>query len=120
MKRLGMALVFLAIAAGGYGAWWWNQGGGSMADGKGGKGKGKGAVLIVKATNAVAKPMPVLIEAVGTVEPEHSVQIRAQVSGVLQSVLFKEGDLVKVGQQLFQIDPRTFEASYRQIGRAHV
>jgi multidrug efflux system membrane fusion protein len=56
----------------------------------------------------------VLIEAVGSVEPEHSVQVRAQVSGVLQSVLFKEGDLVKAGQQLFQIDPRTFEALYRQ------
>ncbi len=116
MKRLGMALVFLAIAAGGYGAWWWWQGGGSAADVKGGKAKdkGKGGALIVKATRAVAKPMPVLIEAVGTVEPEHSVQIRAQVSGVLQSVLFKEGDLVKAGQQLFQIDPRTFEASFRQ------
>jgi membrane fusion protein, multidrug efflux system len=48
------------------------------------------------------------------VEPEHSVQVRAQVSGVLQSVLFTEGDNVKAGQQLFQIDPRTFDASYRQ------
>jgi multidrug efflux system membrane fusion protein len=116
MKRLGMALVFLAVAAGGYGAWWWWQGGNSAGESQSGKakGKGKGAVLIVKATKAVAKPMPVLIEAVGTVEPEHSVQIRAQVSGVLQSVLFKEGDLVKAGQQLFQIDPRTFEASFRQ------
>lgn len=114
MKRLGMALVFLAVAAGGYGAWWWIHSGDSASGNKGGKGKGKGAALIVKATKAVAKPMPVLIEAVGTVEPEHSVQIRAQVSGVLQSVLFKEGDLVKAGQQLFQIDPRTFEASYRQ------
>jgi len=51
---------------------------------------------------------------VGTVEPEHSVQVRAQVSGVLQSVSFKEGDLVKAGQLLFQIDRRTFEAAYRQ------
>jgi multidrug efflux system membrane fusion protein len=111
-----MALVFLAVAAGGYGAWWWWQGGGAAGESQSGKakGKGKGGVLVVKATKAVAKPMPVLIEAVGTVEPEHSVQIRAQVSGVLQSVLFKEGDLVKAGQQLFQIDPRTFEASYRQ------
>ena len=110
-----MVLVFLAVAAGGYGAWWWWQGGGSAGDSKSGaKGKGKGGALVVKATQAVAKPMPVLVEAVGTVEPEHSVQIRAQVSGVLQSVLFKEGDLVKAGQQLFQIDPRTFEASYRQ------
>ena len=117
MKRLVMAVVFLAIAAGGYGAWWWWQQSGTFsAEGKGGKGKGKGkgAPLFVKSAKAVAKPMPVLIEAVGSVEPEHSVQVRAQVSGVLQSVLFKEGDKVKAGQQLFQIDPRTFEALYRQ------
>ena len=116
MKRLGMVLIFLAVAAGGYGAWWWWQQSSATPEAKSGKakGKGKGAPLIVKATTAVAKPMPVLIEAVGTVEPEHSVQVRAQVSGVLQSVLFREGDKVKAGQLLFQIDPRTFEASYRQ------
>jgi multidrug efflux system membrane fusion protein len=58
--------------------------------------------------------MPVLIEAVGTVEAEHSVQVRAQVSGVLERVMFKEGDRVKQGQLLFQIDPRTFQAQYNQ------
>jgi multidrug efflux system membrane fusion protein len=122
MKRFWMLVLFCAIAAGAYGGWWWWQqhGGVSAAEstgakgGKGGKGS-KGGPLVVKATKAVAKPMPVLIEAVGTVEPEHSVQVRAQVSGLLQSVLFKEGDKVKQGQLLFQIDPRTFEASYRQV-----
>jgi multidrug efflux system membrane fusion protein len=118
MKRLAMVLVFCLVGAGAFGAWWWWQqpGGAGAANGKSGKAKGKGAggPLIVKAAVAVVKPMPVLIEAVGTVEPEHSVQVRAQVSGVLQSVMFKEGDTVKAGQLLFQIDPRTFEAAYRQ------
>jgi len=119
MKRLMMALVFLGIIAGGYGAWRWMQKPGDAAAGgetksARGKGKGKGGPLAVKATRAVVKAMPVLIEAVGTVEPEHSVQVRAQVSGVLQSVQFKEGDKVKAGQLLFQIDSRTFEAIYRQ------
>ena len=118
MKRLGMVLLFLALGAGAYGAWWWwQQGAAASTDtrgGKKGKGKGKGGALVVKATKAVAKPMPVLIEAVGTVEPEQSVQVRAQVSGVLEKVLFKEGDKVKAGQLLMQIDPRTYEASYRQ------
>ena len=115
-----MLVVFLIIGAGAYGGWWWWQqhGGVSAAEeksAKGGKGKGsKGGPLVVKATTAITKPMPVLIEAVGTVEAEHSVQMRAQVSGLLQSVLFKEGDKVKQGQLLFQIDPRTFEAAYRQ------
>ena len=124
MKRFSMLLVFLvvgAVAAGGY--WYWSkpeqsasaQSAPAKGQGKGkGKGKGGGGPLIVKATQAVSKPMPVLIEAVGTVEPEHSVQVRAQVSGVLQSVRFKEGDMVKAGQLLFQIDPRTYKAQYDQ------
>jgi RND family efflux transporter MFP subunit len=120
MKRLWMALVFCALGAGAYGAWWlWQptqDGGVRTAEktaGKGAKG-GRGGELFVRAVAAVAKPMPVQVEAVGTVEPEHSVQVRAQVTGVLKSVLFREGDLVKAGQRLFEIDPRTYEASYRQ------
>lgn len=114
MKRLSMALVFLVVLAAIAGGYWYSQNSG--AGGSDGKGKGKkgGGALVVKAATVTVKPMPVLIEAVGTVEPEHSVQVRAQVSGVLQSVLFKEGDKVRAGQLLFQIDPRTFEASYRQ------
>lgn len=122
MKRLIMLLVFVAVSAGVAGGYWyWQQSqqpeaGGKGADkakAKGTKG-GRGGPLTVKAVRAVVKPMPVLIEAVGTVEAEQSVQVRAQVSGVLQSVLFREGDKVKAGQILFQIDPRTFQAQYNQ------
>ncbi len=119
MKRLIMVLVFAAIGcavAGGY--WYWQQssagaGAGEKGKGKGGKG-GRGGTLSVKAVRAITKPMPVLVEAVGTVEPEQSVQVRAQVSGVLQNISFKEGDKVKAGQLLFQIDPRTFQSQYNQ------
>lgn len=117
MKRLIMVLIFVAIGAavaGGY--WYWQQSAGVSSAESGGKGKGKGGggPLIVKAVSAVTKPMPVVIDAVGTVEPEQSVQVRAQVSGVLQSVLFREGEKVKAGQTLFQIDPRTFQSQYNQ------
>lgn len=112
-----MLLVFLGIGAvigGGY--WYSQQSATGAAPEKKAKGKGRGAggPLVVKAARAIVKPMPVLIEAVGTVESEHSVQVRAQVSGVLQSVLFKEGDKVQAGQLLFQIDARTFKAQYNQ------
>jgi RND family efflux transporter MFP subunit len=121
MKRLMMVLVFLvlgAAVAGGY--WYWQSSSGAAGAGGNEKGKGKGAKggrggpLTVKAVRAVTKPMPVLIEAVGTVEAEQSVQVRAQVSGVLQNISFKEGDKVKAGQMLFQIDPRTFQSQYNQ------
>jgi multidrug efflux system membrane fusion protein len=122
MKRLSMLFVFAVIAAiAGGGYWYWSTRSSDAtaaeaqpkAKGKG-KGKGLSGPITVRATQAVVKPMPVLIEAVGTVEPESSVQVRAQVSGVLQSVHFKEGDKVKAGQVLFQIDPRTFQAQYNQ------
>ena len=118
-------LVIVALAGGGY-YWWTTQSGtkgkgtdpvakSTKAEGKGaGRRGGGGGPLFVKAVSAIVKPMPVLIEAVGTVEPEHHVQVRAQVSGVLKSVLFREGDKVSAGQLLFQIDPRTFEASHQQ------
>jgi len=117
MKRLIMLLAFIAVGvavAGGY--WYWQQGGGAKGTekAKGGKGGKGGATLTVSAVRAVSKPMPVLIEAVGTVEPEQSVQVRAQVSGVLQTISFREGDKVKAGQTLFEIDPRTFRAQYNQ------
>ena len=119
MTRLVMALVFCAIVAAiGGGYWYWQKAasGATAEDQIKGKGDGKGraAVLSVRAARAVAKPMPVLIEAVGNVEPEQSVQLRAQVSGVLQSILIKEGDRVKAGQLLFEIDPRTYQAQFNQ------
>jgi len=121
MKRLGMLLLFVvvgAVLAGGY--WYWNGAPGtSSANGKAvgkgkGAGKGRGGPLIVKATRAVVKPMPVIIDAVGTVESEHSVQVKPQVGGVLDAVMFKEGDFVKANQLLFQIDARTYKSQYEQ------
>jgi multidrug efflux system membrane fusion protein len=62
--------------------------------------------------------MPVIIDAVGTVESEHSVAVRPQTNGVLESVLFKEGDPVKQGQVLFRIDSRPTTASVEQATAA--
>ncbi|MDP2707373.1 MAG: efflux RND transporter periplasmic adaptor subunit [Burkholderiales bacterium] len=112
MTRFWKSFLVICVLAAGSGFYWWKSQPAIMtADAVPGK---DGGVLTVKAVRAVMKPMPVLIETVGTVEPEYSVQVRAQVSGVLKSVLFREGDKVKAGQLLFQIDPRTFEASHQQ------
>jgi membrane fusion protein, multidrug efflux system len=57
------------------------------------------------------QPAPLLLEAVGTVEPIESVAVRPQVGGVITQVAFTEGDDVRAGQALFRIDPRPLQAA---------
>lgn len=47
---------------------------------------------------------------VARVEAAERVELRARVSGPIEAVLFKEGDLVRAGQPLLRIDARTFDA----------
>lgn len=61
------------------------------------------------------KSMPVEITAVGNVEPVSTVSIKAQISGELLEVHFKEGDVVRKGQLLFTIDPRPYQNQVQQI-----
>src|SRR5436190_16373033 len=59
------------------------------------------------------KPMPVEVASVGNVEPVSTVAIKAQVSGELLEVHFREGDFVHKGELLFTIDSRPFQG---QVG----
>ncbi|MBI3791691.1 MAG: efflux RND transporter periplasmic adaptor subunit, partial [Gemmatimonadetes bacterium] len=61
--------------------------------------------------SAESRPAPYTLLANGSVEPLQSVGVNSQVSGVLQRVNFREGDEVKAGQVLFQIDARPFRAA---------
>jgi RND family efflux transporter MFP subunit len=124
MKRLIMLMGFALIGAmvlGGY--WYWQRPAGAVTDKAGdrpGKGAGKrgGGPVLVTTVTAQRQPMPVVVDAVGTVESEHSVAIRPQTNGVLESILFKEGDPVKKGQLLFRIDPRPMVAAAEQARAA--
>ena len=58
--------------------------------------------------------LDVEIKAIGTVVPVHTVNVQSQVSGLLQQVYFKEGQWVKKGQILAQIDPAPFEVALAQ------
>ena len=57
---------------------------------------------------------PVILDALGTVTPQASVKVRPQVSGVLEKVLFKEGQMVRAGELMATIDPRQFELALMQ------
>jgi multidrug efflux system membrane fusion protein len=82
----------------------------------------KGAVVQpavpVTAAPAVRKDVPVALHAIGTVEAYSTVEVRAQVGGVLEKVHFKEGDDVRPGNLLFSLDGRPFAAALRSAQAA--
>ena len=71
-------------------------------------------VIPVTMSAAQKQSMPVWIEAQGTVTPRNYVNVMPRVAGLLQSVSFKEGQTVKVGQLLANIDPRPFQIQVAQ------
>ena len=63
---------------------------------------------------AERRSVPFELPATGMVEPLQTVQVQAQVNGILERVAFKEGDEVKQGQVLFQLDARPYRAALEQ------
>jgi len=76
-----------------------------------GKGTGAGRPVPVRAAAAVEKDVPVEIRAVGKIVASESVSIRAQASGTLLAAHFAEGQAVKKGDLLLEIDRRPFQAA---------
>ena len=68
-------------------------------------------VVAVPARNA---DVNVYLTGLGTVTPLRTVTVRSRVQGELQRVLFQEGQLVKEGQVLAEIDPRPFQVQLTQ------
>ena len=64
----------------------------------------------VSVAQAEQRDVPIVVNAVGTIAPYSTVQIKTMVSAEISKALFKEGDFVKKGQLLFQLDPRSFDA----------
>ena len=76
-----------------------------MAGGSGGRPPAPVVVASVE-----QRDIPVQIRAIGNVEAYQTVQIRSQVNGQIQKIFFKEGEDVREGQPLFQLDKRPFQA----------
>jgi membrane fusion protein (multidrug efflux system) len=69
---------------------------------------------IVEVVEVIQKDVPVYGEWVGTLDGSVNATIRAQVSGYLIKQNYKEGDLVKKDQVLFEIDPRSYQAAIEE------
>ena len=60
------------------------------------------------------KAMPIEIQVIGSAEPYSTVAIRSQITGQLNVVNFREGDIVRKGQVLFELDKRPLVAALEQ------
>ncbi len=86
-------------------------GGGGGGGGRGGRG---GQATTVGVATAELLDIPVNIDALGTVVAAATATVRPQVSGVLQKINFTEGQMVRAGQVLATVDPRSFEMALLQ------
>lgn len=72
------------------------------------------AAVSVAVGTAGTADVPVIEQALGTVIPNYSVTVTSRVDGELMAVYFTEGQYVKKGQLLAQIDPRAYQATLDQ------
>lgn len=116
------ALLLLAV---GGGAWWWKQrqdaaaaataGAGAARKPGGGPGRfGGGNVQPVSVGTVQRGDVRVVVSAIGTMSARATAVVRAKVSGELMAVRFKEGDEVRAGQVLAEIDARSYQAALSQ------
>ncbi|HEV7491478.1 MAG TPA: efflux RND transporter periplasmic adaptor subunit [Rhodanobacteraceae bacterium] len=111
MSRWKWALIAVAIVLAGVIAWR------LVSQREGAAARGAGAAEAPVPVTVVAveqKDVPVYLNALGTVQALNTVTINAQVSGQLKSINFKEGQEVKSGELIAEIDPRTFQAAFDQ------
>lgn len=118
-------LVVLALAAGG--GWWWKQrqagpdgssatAGASTAGARGpGRFSAGGQVQPVSVGVVRRQDVRVMVQAIGTMSARATAVVRAKVSGELTALHFKEGQQVKAGQLLAEIDARSYQAALSQV-----
>lgn len=116
-------LIAALLALGAGGLWWWKHPApgdtarSAMAQTGGASGRragGTGQVQPVSVETVRRQDIHVRVGAIGSMAASNTAVVRAQVSGVLQDLHFKEGQQVQAGQWLAQIDPRSFQAALGQ------
>jgi len=107
LKRAVVATLTLMIVCAGI-AWRYAPLGGSAAKMQ------PSPAIPVSAATAESRNVPVYVEGLGSVQAFNTVTVKARVDGQITQVFFQEGQEVKAGDQLFQIDPRPFQTALQQ------
>jgi multidrug efflux system membrane fusion protein len=112
--------VLLVIVAGGF---WYYRGRNSQADAAGAGGKGPGGaamgapgsfVVPVVVVTATKGDLPVFLNGLGNVTAFNTVTVRSRVDGQIVKINFTEGQYVKEGDSLVEIDPRPYQVQLEQ------
>ena len=115
MSRWKLALIVVALLVAGLVGWRIFHSGATPAGagrrGAGGEADGPVPVTVVA---AATRDVPVYLTALGTVQALNTVTVNAQVGGQLEALHFAEGQEVKQGDLLAEIDPRTLQAALDQ------
>lgn len=118
-------VFLLLIAMGGGGYYAWQQGmlpwppraqQAATPPGIGGRpGRGPGAMTVpVTAAAATVQDLPILLDALGTVQAFNTITVVPQVSGRIIEIGFREGQDVRQGDVLVRLDPRQYQAALDQ------
>src|SRR5271170_1365806 len=109
--RFLLIIASLAVVAGGAALYWY------LAPGAGSAGAARPPsrpAVRVSVAVAARQDVPVYVSGLGTVQASFTIGIHSQVEGIMQEVLFTEGQHVKKGDVLARIDPRLFQAALDQ------
>ena len=122
-RRRSIWLLALFLLVAGAGAYWYffakstGTGDGSQRPGRSGPGGGPnapGRSVPVAAAPAKKGDIGVYIAGLGSVTPIATVTVRSRIDGQLMNVLFREGQLVRAGDLLAEIDPRPYQVQLDQ------
>jgi membrane fusion protein, multidrug efflux system len=108
-RRRNLLLVILLLAGAGLLVWYLTR-----ADGRSGRDRGP-PPSTVGVERATTQDVPVTLSAIGTVQPVVAATVRTQLAGTIFSIDFAEGQVVRRGQRLAQIDPRPYRLALAQV-----
>jgi membrane fusion protein, multidrug efflux system len=107
-RRLAWLAGVLLVLIVGAGAWVWRGAGANSAPAR------PPAPVPVTVTAAARQDVPIVLDALGTVQASNTIAVRSQIDGPLQSVNFVEGQEVRQGDTLAVIDQRPLRAALDQ------
>ena len=131
-SRLQVSGILAALLAGGLGTWWWTQrpastdsaatpsataaGPGAPASAAGGNRRfgGGNRVQPVSVMAVKRQDIRVVLSAIGNISALNTATVRTHVDGELKAIRFKEGQQVRAGAVLADIDPRSYEIQLAQ------